>query len=451
MKKIILRVMTFVLVLTLFACGEEKKNESANTNQTNDVDIPSFSTEATIEETVMVDEGGVKIIATSLEYTNNVAELYVTIENQSGKDISVNAGSVGFSRNSVNNYMVSTGFINEEVVNGSSLEEVIDFSFQELRVFGINEIADIQIGFSISDTDYNDMFNAMGKVTTTAVAKYDYSKKTYQESMEKGYLEKLYNYKKDYFKVKNIYNEHGIIIESQGLVTNKDGEQIILLEVANTSDKAVKTSLVDLWINELMVYQYQIGLGTINPNATEVFAINVDSLVNEKIQKKLGINNVDSFSFNIKTQDENGNTLEDYKMVDVSINKNGDKINESGEKVYDEAGVKFIAKGVIGNSKEELKDVKVLILVQNQGKESIEIDDTFDEIHVNGINMDSSLPQLTLEPGQMSVIAINIDDDFLEENDIKKIKEITEVKLKLEMSQLKSINTKEIDLSMSFK
>lgn len=73
----------------------------------NDEKLGTFSKSAALAETIMVDESGVKITATRLSYNNYAVELELTIENNSGKDLSFISGSMGYSCNSVNGYMVA--------------------------------------------------------------------------------------------------------------------------------------------------------------------------------------------------------------------------------------------------------------------------------------------------------------------------------------------------------
>ena len=48
--------------------------------------IDGFNTEGTIEETVLIEENGVKVIAKDLQYTKDYAELSLIIENNSEKN-----------------------------------------------------------------------------------------------------------------------------------------------------------------------------------------------------------------------------------------------------------------------------------------------------------------------------------------------------------------------------
>ena len=121
-KKSLSVLLATAMLATLSACGgsaefddpmkspppaEEEVQESTSPDGTpgaSDETMGLFKTSATIEETVLVDEGGVKITATGLTYTNYSVDLALTIENNSGKNLSFVTGSLGYSCNSVNGY-----------------------------------------------------------------------------------------------------------------------------------------------------------------------------------------------------------------------------------------------------------------------------------------------------------------------------------------------------------
>ena len=60
-----------------------------------------------------VPDSGIKIFtATELSYTDYSAELNLLIENNSDKNLSFISGSMGYSCNAVNGYMVNDGYLN---------------------------------------------------------------------------------------------------------------------------------------------------------------------------------------------------------------------------------------------------------------------------------------------------------------------------------------------------
>ncbi|MCP1110489.1 hypothetical protein [Ohessyouella blattaphilus] len=163
-------------------------------------ELPDFSPEATIEETVLVDANNIKITATELTYRSHVADINLIIENNSDQDLSFISGSMGYNWNSVNNYMLDSSYLNVDVTAGNLANETISLKFDELMLYGLQEIADIQIGFQVKDADYNEVYTGVSKLLTSAAADYDYAPDTYQEAINSGIMGALFDYSIDYFE-----------------------------------------------------------------------------------------------------------------------------------------------------------------------------------------------------------------------------------------------------------
>ena len=169
MKKVICLLLILCVAVSLVACGDDtntegtaetqQQTEGALENKPSDEKLGTFHKNASLAETVMVDEGGVKITATGLNYTDYSVELELTIENNSGKDLSFISGSVGYNCNSINGYMVRDGYLNCDVADEKKANDSISFSYDGLMLYGIHEIADIEIGFDMSDEDYNHTYS----------------------------------------------------------------------------------------------------------------------------------------------------------------------------------------------------------------------------------------------------------------------------------------------------
>ena len=80
--------------------------------------------------------------------------------------------------------------MNADVSAGKNTNETIRFNLDELSVYGITKIADIQVGFRITDDSYDVIYQGMGKVKTSLEASYNYKADTFAEkSKEQGYRE----------------------------------------------------------------------------------------------------------------------------------------------------------------------------------------------------------------------------------------------------------------------
>ncbi len=179
------RILAVILVTSLMSCfascgvtlddvkeptdvstGDVVSKETDN-NTTQEAD----SKDVSIEETTLVDEAGIKITAKSLKTDSFMGpELKLLIENNSGKNLTVQARN-----ESVNGYMVTT-YLSADVVDGKKANESITFSWTDLKACGITTIADIELSFHIFTTDdwetYLDTESI--SVKTSAAATYEY-------------------------------------------------------------------------------------------------------------------------------------------------------------------------------------------------------------------------------------------------------------------------------------
>ncbi|MBC8610835.1 hypothetical protein H8702_06815 [Massilimaliae timonensis] len=159
MKKILSLVLAAVLSLLVVSCGgslgddlQAPSEVTAGGNdpaQSNDEKSEQPETaDAAIEETVLVDQDGVKITAKSLNMDGLLgAELKLLIENNSGKDLTVQCQNA-----SVNGYMVDP-VMSVDVANGKKANEALAFMESDFEECGIINIADIDLSFHVFTTE----------------------------------------------------------------------------------------------------------------------------------------------------------------------------------------------------------------------------------------------------------------------------------------------------------
>ena len=193
MKQNLVKFLCVVIALTMFALmavasgsdegsspedgnssSSEKSssaNGSANESANGSSNGSSKSVNATIDEQVLLDDVGVKITAKSLDNSGFWGpDLKILIENESDSNLTVQVRD-----SSVNGYMISTS-ISSEVVSGKKVNDSITFSSSDLKLAGINTIADMEFSFHIFYTDNWDTYydSDIVSIKTSVADSYNY-------------------------------------------------------------------------------------------------------------------------------------------------------------------------------------------------------------------------------------------------------------------------------------
>ena len=161
MKKIISIVLAIVLILALTGCGGSASastpatgSSSSETRPANASDVTSSkANETTISETVIFDERGIKVTAKELNMKGTFGpELKLLIENDSGSDLTFQCRGA-----SVNGYMVET-MMSVDVANGKKANDSLTFSNSDIKLCGIDTIANLCFSLHIFDSNTWDTF-----------------------------------------------------------------------------------------------------------------------------------------------------------------------------------------------------------------------------------------------------------------------------------------------------
>ena len=153
-KKYSIIVLLICICVSLIGCGKnnsskssdsdkkasEISNNSQDTESTNESDNISFEfkKDSNIDETILYDEKEMKIVAKTLEYGNSAVSLKVEITNKTKKQISVVSGTLGFPVNAINGFMTKGGYLNCDTPAGSTIEEELKYTYNDLLIMGIS-------------------------------------------------------------------------------------------------------------------------------------------------------------------------------------------------------------------------------------------------------------------------------------------------------------------------
>lgn len=243
MKSVIKKmILSCACILMLTSCGttysEDAVKEIIN-NVADDVGLTDVvngeqgnNQLATIAETVLLEQEGVKI--TAKEYVNDTIwgeGIKVLIENTGDKNLGIGCNALV-----VNNYMI-TDLFSSNVAAGKKSNETIFLSSSELKAAGIEKVGRIEVSFHIYDSDsYETVFD------TDLIC------------LETSYISEMDVTPED--AGVELLNQNGIRIVGKVVDENSFWGTAVLLFLENTSGKNVVVSCENMSVNGFMVTPY---------------------------------------------------------------------------------------------------------------------------------------------------------------------------------------------------
>lgn len=401
-----------------------------------------FKQNATIEETVLYDENNVKITATELNYGNYKAELKLMIENNSDESLSFIAGSLGHSGNSVNGYMISDGYLNCDVAAGKKAMDTIGFSYDDLSIYGIYEIADIEIDIEIEDDDYNKIYTGPLQIKTTAYDSYDYSADTYKEAISSNAFQALYDYSLNYSSEDVLYDSNGIRLISEMMFKNKDGEDILLLEVENNSDDIVNIGVSDIALNGLTIESGSWTNETVNPRKRCIIDVIFSNMLDKNIWDLYGIDEIGEIEFALNIHGDSYYDIIDSSDISITIPNTKASFDDSGDEIYNNNGIRLVSKKAIDDSSSYSNNIHIMLLAENNSEKDISITDEYNSFSVNGFMMNGSFYGQTITAGKSVIMEIYLWSMYLDDSNISCADDIEEFEITL---RIRDDNYKDID------
>lgn len=449
-KKRTLLGVAMALLLLLSACGGQSASTESPTGsgqdqvtqtpevkiseQTGQKELPVFALQATMEETVLVDEKDIKITATALQGTSYQVELSLAIENNSDTDLSFLSGTMSYSCNSVNGYMIDDGYLNVDVAAGKKANETIKFSAGQLELMGITDIADIEVGFHIQTPDYDTYLQTGPRQLKTSLSdSYDYLADTYQEAINNGRFAQAYSYSMDHFTTEASFEKNGVKVLSWGLATNKDHEKTVFLEVENTSTDQVFLTASDFYFNDLMVEGYTWSSEAVNSGKRKVITLPLSSMLEESYWEIFGLTELGDITLSIGLENPDRQEIAPAETVSLLLPGVQAAFDTTGEEIYNESGIRIISKGLVEDGSSYSEDIHALFLVENDSSEALYISAAYDSLSIDGYMTDFFSSGQNLAPGKSGILDVSLRGDSLKKNGISELAEIEDMELSFEV------------------
>ena len=236
--------LILVIATVLGGCSSGSNSKTKRTKEVKTADGSSISddskdskdakeskkskSDTTIEEQVLLDQGGIKI--TAKEYINDGSlgdGIKLLVENHTYRDYSIGCDAL-----IVNDYMISDLFYSD-IAAGKSSNETMDLYSSQLEAAGIDTVGKIEMYFHAYDSDYNSLFqNAYSEIHTSEFENMDTTPN------DAG---------------NELYNANGIRIVGKTVDENSFWGTAILLYCENNSGQNVGISVDDMSINGFMM------------------------------------------------------------------------------------------------------------------------------------------------------------------------------------------------------
>lgn len=436
MKKILAIILAAIMALSLVACGETNTGSTGKTDGTENAQssqsiTPSeektpatdrkeeetesheFKTKATIEPTVLVDQDGIKITAQELTYVGNSPQLSMLLENNTEKTLGFVSGSLGYDINSVNGYMFPSIYVNTEVTPGNKANETLKFDYEELLLYGIDEIAEIQIGFDISDDEYNDILKTGAlQIKTSAFDSYDFSEDTFRRAMSDETLLSNYGISFDYSSEDVIYEDGGVKVDTVMIGTNRSDDRVALIEGYNSGSSTVYMCIADIEINGIVVSDGTWTRVAVNAGKHAVMDVNLNDVI-EHGEAEFDPNAINELKFKLTLTDENVNVVASEKEIALTLGDGKTTMDIKGKEAYNQDGIKFTYTGM---NTDENNYTHFVFYVENTSGKGINID--LGGLSLNGFMIDA-LSFTDVEDGKTGLLDVELSEYDFEDAGLK--------------------------------
>ena len=408
-----------------------------------------FKQDATIDETVLIDEEGIKVIAKELKYSKYNASLELTLENNSDKDITIMSGTLGYSCNSVNGIMYSGGYFNCDVKAGKKAKESVSFKYDDLLLYGIDEIAEIELGIYSSPGEFDYTYYPVSQIKTSAAGSDNYDTSAARKALNSSEKMSDKGYTVKYFAEDTLYDVDDVSIISETLFENRDGDSMLLVEAVNNSAYQSRISINSIAINGVTVCSSRWTSELINPGKTAFIDIDLASVFEKQYWDIFGISEIKSIKLGIGQSDREGKNESKPETILIPVSRSDISADTSGTVAYDQGGVRVIYKGIAGGRYDFDKDLYMMMLVENTSGKKIYIDE--ENMSINGFMVDTMAFSTDVEDGDCVIWKVEIYESSLEDCDVKAASDIEEIEFTVEIRDEHWSNKKEGEVSLKLR
>lgn len=402
-----------------------------------DGEFPPFDESATIEETVLVDQDQVRITATELVYSGYDVKVKLTIENNTNKTLTFYSNTYALSCNSINGCMINDGYLSSEVGAGKKSVETVGFGVSSLQLYGINVIADIELGIYAQDEEYTKTFYEITPIYTSAADTYEYRESAYRDAITSDGAMSEFGYTIPAFTTETGYDQENVKIESLTVAEKEDGKQIAFLEAVNHGQEPVNVVINAVSINGLALHSSEIAACTVMPGKRGIVTLSLESALERRYWEAYGLSEPGNLTLDVILRDMDDEQIGKTKAVTVV---SGDaSFDRSGTELYNQGGLCVISKGMYGPDSKYDSAVYWCLLVENGSNKELDADFGYESLSVNDFMMPGYADTISLGAGESGVLIVRIPDSGLTDAGIADLEAITKIEGVVEF--MKDYNT----------
>ena len=381
----------------------ERTGEPQETEDPADAKFDEFKETATIEETVLYNDNDIVITAKDLTYEDSGVTLNLLLENNRDEELSFSS----VNSTSVNGYMLYGGNLNCDVAAGEKADGEMYISYNEMRLHGIYELAELGLQFTVED--YSDFKAETDFVIlkTSAFDSYTFNPNGFQDAVTSNAAKNELDYSVDFFGTEELYNSSGIRLVSQTMISEDNG-MMLYLEFVNDSSDTVLININRVALNGLVVNSSYLAEHE------------------EEYRGVLGITEIGSVSFDLILENTIYDVI-DKERVNVNVSDASASFDNTGIEAYNDHGIRLVFKGFAKDPYGLTDRISALFIVENTGEEGLIVGFEGEYVSINELLSGAYGNSQILLNGEFAILDIEITNEL----DISDFSEITGLEFEL--------------------
>ncbi len=372
-----------------------------------------FRKTATVEETVLYDVGGVKITATGLDYTRWEAELSLSIENNSAKELTFLSGTLGYACNAVNGYMVPDGYLNCTVGPGKKASDTIGIDIDNLLLCGVTEIAEMDVAIEITDPDYKSVYTGPISLQTSAYAGWSFDEDGFRNAFCSEELQGSLGYTVECFYAEELALGSSLAAVGEAVMRTEDDELVLVLEVENRGSAMRYVAADEIALDGVIAESGTWTSETVSPGRRVLLSVNLNDVAESSYFSACGLGEPGSVGAVLRGKDENYAETGEETGFTLTLRAGAEDYAPTGKALLSQSGLKVYAGPIAESRWSYTSDMYALFFAENTGKQPLTLSIDSDSISVNGFMMDSYGEYAEIPAGATVLLKVSLDEDSL--------------------------------------